>query len=86
MASGRAGRRDLDFSAVEEPTDLATWERCAIIFLFMSPPGCPVELPFSPLQRLLSMTLAVGGHSLKEPKALEWWLSHMLGGRDLSGS
>lgn len=58
--------------SVEAPTDMATWEWCAIILLFMSPPGCPVGLSFRPLQRqLVGVALAVGGRSLEEPKDLE---------------
>lgn len=36
------------WTSVEEPADLATWENCAIVSLFVSPPGCPVGLASSP--------------------------------------
>ena len=59
---------------MQEPTDLVIWAWCAIIFLFMSPPGCPVGLSFHPLQRLLlGVASAAGGPSLEAPKDLEWW-------------
>lgn len=89
-SGGGDGSCHLGFSSVEEPTDLATCEWCAIIFLFVSPPGCPVGLSFHPLQRqLVGVALAVGGPSLEEPKDLEWWLRRRsLGGpaNCLSGS
>lgn len=48
------GRGDgLGFSSVEEPTDLALCKRGAILFLFVSPPGCPVGLSSHPLPRQL---------------------------------
>lgn len=34
-----------------EPARLATWEWCAILFLFMSPAGCPIGLCFHPHRR-----------------------------------
>lgn len=45
---------------------LHCWGWCAIIFLFVSPPGCPVELAFHPLQKQLpGVAAAAGGPSLE---------------------
>lgn len=76
------GRSEPGCSSVEELTDLATWEWCAIIFLFMSPPGCPVGLSPCILSKgkVLGVALAVGGRSLEVPKDLERWLRRSLGG------
>lgn len=64
-----------------EPARLATWEWCEILFLFMSPAGCPVGLCFHPLQRLpAGVPLAVGGHSLEVPGDWEKWPCHSRGG------
>lgn len=68
MGSGRGGKSDLDFSSVEEPTDLATWECCAIIFFtyVTTRVSCWTLLSSSEKAAVFGVALAVGGRSLEE--------------------
>lgn len=82
VGSGGGGESSaLGFSSGKEPTDLATWEWCAIIFIYVTT-RCPVgTLSFHPFQRqLVRVASAVGGCSLEKPKYLEWWPRLSLGG------